>query len=173
MAHTYYYVTAKHVGTYGTKGQVAQVSPCSGYVRGQATELFYCNMQGYGCSKWYRSPEDAIRGMLQEHACTNIQVEECKDQKHAEHVYRNVDRNLHVKHKVILLRTDLTLEMTFDEMMALAGLVQSYQEGYIELRIEEHADEPEEGDLKHIEAIKSVVQKVAALDRFPTEGDVS
>lgn len=39
-------------------------------------EQFYATVEGYGQSKLYSSPEAAIRGMLAEHACTNIRITE-------------------------------------------------------------------------------------------------
>ncbi len=35
---------------------------------------WYVSMCDFGCSKSYRTPEDAIYGMLQEHGCKHIRV---------------------------------------------------------------------------------------------------
>lgn len=37
---------------------------------------WYASMAGYGCSKNYATPEQAIRGMLADHACTNVRIVE-------------------------------------------------------------------------------------------------
>ena len=40
------------------------------------TDLWSVTIAGYGCSKAYSKPRDAIYGMLAEHACTFIRVTE-------------------------------------------------------------------------------------------------
>lgn len=37
-------------------------------------DKYYVSITGFGCSKDYASPHGAIRGMLQDHACTDIQI---------------------------------------------------------------------------------------------------
>ncbi len=36
--------------------------------------LFYAVIAGYGCSKNFRTPKDAVYGMLRDHACTEIEI---------------------------------------------------------------------------------------------------
>tara|TARA_R110000823_G_scaffold5117_7_gene20397 strand:+ start:2571 stop:2780 length:210 start_codon:yes stop_codon:yes gene_type:complete len=37
---------------------------------------YYAEIAGYGCSRDYATPKDAIFAMLANHACTNIRVDE-------------------------------------------------------------------------------------------------
>lgn len=56
---------------------------------------YYASAPGFGCSKNYRTPEDAIRGMLLEHACTNVRiraVEEDDRQKAFDNALEEHDR---------------------------------------------------------------------------------
>lgn len=55
--------------------QVAQYacqdSPCSVSLD-RFDKTWSASMPGYGCGKNFRTPEDAIVGLLQDHACYNI-----------------------------------------------------------------------------------------------------
>lgn len=40
------------------------------------TAGYYVSIEGYGCSKTYRTARDAVYGMLQDHACFNIRIKD-------------------------------------------------------------------------------------------------
>lgn len=44
------------------------------YLTAEGRTLYYAEMAGYGCGKNYRTPHDAIYGLLEDHACTDITI---------------------------------------------------------------------------------------------------
>ena len=65
-----YRVTAKHdCPEFGCTDLICEPKPSAG------TDKFYVSIPGYGCSKDYDTPVDAIRGMLRDHGCFNIRIE--------------------------------------------------------------------------------------------------
>jgi len=43
-------------------------------IGGDAQYGFYAIIAGYGCSRAYSTPERAIRGMLEDHACFDVVI---------------------------------------------------------------------------------------------------
>ena len=41
---------------------------------GEPRVTYYAIIRGYGCSKNYHTPKDAIYAMLADHACTNVRI---------------------------------------------------------------------------------------------------
>ena len=72
--HTYYLVTADHVSpAFACTNRRFRVSVA--YAQNSVGGArFSASARRYGCSKDYSTPERAIRGMLEEHACTNVRI---------------------------------------------------------------------------------------------------
>lgn len=67
-------VSCNHVSPDWQRDQIeVAVKP---YDDRDAETLWYVSIAGFGCSKNYTTPEAAIRGMLQDHACTDIRITE-------------------------------------------------------------------------------------------------
>lgn len=71
-------VSADHkIEKYGCRDRDVRIGEARDYINGEVKIVgYYVSIAGYGCSKNYRTAKDAVYGMLQEHACTNIYITE-------------------------------------------------------------------------------------------------
>lgn len=69
-------VSADHkVAKYACTDLEVRVGEARDVVNGETVIVgHYVVIAGYGCSKTYRTAEDAVHGMLAEHACFNIRI---------------------------------------------------------------------------------------------------
>ncbi len=65
-------VTAEHISEKYACSDLEVVA--KEYTDGTDNPPWYVSIRTYGCSKNYKTPEAAIRGMLLDHACFNIKI---------------------------------------------------------------------------------------------------